>query len=128
LSSAELRRFGFTLGMALGLLASLAAWRGHARGVALLAGTAAGLATLALLAPGLLRPIQRLWMAMAHALGRINTRILLLLAYFLVMTPTGLVMRLVRHDPLDRPLRDRASYWIPRTPGPDLRKSMERHF
>lgn len=38
--------------------------------------------------------VFRGWMVFAHLLGWINTRLLLGLTYYLVITPTGLVMRL----------------------------------
>jgi len=39
------------------------------------------------------------WMKMGHAIGVVQTRILMVLFYFIVVMPMGLVMRL-RGDPL----------------------------
>ncbi len=129
LSPSELRRFGFTVAIPLAILASLGAWRGHTILPALLGGLAAALGGLALLAPGLLGPVEKVWMAGAHALGSFNTRVLLGLVYFLVMTPIGVIMRwVVGWDPLDRRLRDRPSYWIERKRHTDPSGSMERQF
>ncbi len=128
LSRAELRRFGFTLGVPFGLLAAVSAWRGHTVAPATLGGLTATLAILALIGPGLLHPVYRGWMAMAQGLGWFNTRLLISVVYFLMMTPIGLVMRLIGRDPLARRLRDRESYWIPRQPAGDARRSMELHF
>ena len=128
LSPAELRRFGVTVAIPLVLLAALAVWRGHTILPALLGGLAAALGGLALLAPGLLSPIHTLWMGGVHALAWVNTRVLLGLVYFLIMTTTGVVMRLMGRDPLDRRLRDRPSYWVERTQHPDPKGSMERRF
>ena len=41
-------------------------------------------------------------MAAARALGYINSHLLLALVFYLLFTPVGLVMRLVRRDPLER--------------------------
>ncbi len=128
LSPAELRRFGVTVAIPLVLLAALGVWRGHTILPALLGGLAAALGGLALLAPGLLSPIHTLWMGGVHALAWVNTRVLLGLVYFLIMTTTGVVMRLMGRDPLDRRLRDRPSYWVDRTQHPDPKGSMERRF
>ena len=129
LSHRELRRFAVTVAIPLAILATLGVWRGHTILPALLGGLAAALGGLAVLAPGLLGPVQRVWMAGAHALGSFNTRVLLGLVYFLAMTPIGVVMRrVVGRDPLDRRLRDRPSYWIERKPHTDPRGSMERRF
>lgn len=128
LSQAELRRFGFTVAVPLALLAVLGVWRGHTILPAVLGALVVALGGIALVAPGVLAPVQRAWMVGAHALGWFNTRVLLGLVYFVVMTPTGIVMRLVGRDPLNRRLRDRPSYWIRRNKSPDSRGSMERWF
>jgi hypothetical protein len=60
---------------------------------------------LGLAVPRALGPIYRLWMKLAEALGWINTRILLIIVYYLVVTPIGLLMRLFRRSPLP------AGYW-----------------
>ncbi len=86
------------------------------------------LGAIALLAPRGLRPVHTHWMRVAHALGSFNTRVLLGVVYFVVMTPTGIVMRLLGRDPLDRRLGDRSSYWVLRKPNPDSRGAMERRF
>ena len=128
LSQAELKRFGFTVAVPLALLAGLGVWRGHTILPAVLGALAVALGGVALLAPGLLAPVQRVWMVGVHALGWLNTRVLLGLVYFVMMTPTGIVMRLVGRDPLNRRLRDRPSYWVQRNKSPDPRGSMERRF
>ena len=112
----------------LALLAGLGVWRGHTVLPGVLGGLAILLAGLALVAPSLLGPVHRVWMQVADALGWFNTRVLLGLVYFLVMTPTGIVMRLLGRDPLDRRLGDRSSYWVARTRPPDARASMEHRF
>jgi len=128
LSAKELRRFGFTVAIPLALLAGLGVWRGHTLFPSVLGGVAFALGVLALLAPRFLRSVHKHWMQMAHALGWFNTRVLLGLVYFLVMTPIGMVMRLLGRDPLDRRLRDRPSYWVARTGQADPRGSMEHRF
>ena len=128
LSPRELRRFGFTLAIPLALLAAVGVWRGHMVLPVILGGLAAALGGLAVVAPALLGPVHTIWMKFADALAWFNTRVLLCLVYFLVMTPTGALMRLVGKDPLDRRLRDRPSYWVERPRPPDARNSMERRF
>jgi hypothetical protein len=128
LSEAELKRFGVTVAIPLALLAALGMWRGHNILPALLGGLATVLAGFAVVAPGRLRPTHRLWMGTAQGLGRFNTQILLAIVYFLIMTPTGVIMRLLGRDPLQRQLRDGTSYWVKRLPQPDPKGSMERQF
>jgi len=128
LSPRELRRFGITLAIPFSLLAALSAWRGHTVLPTLFTGLAAILGGLTLLAPRCLSPVHKVWMGAANALGWFNTRLLLSLVYFLVMTPTGVVMRLLGRDPMDRRLKDRSSYWVERDRHPEPAAAMERRF
>jgi hypothetical protein len=106
----QLVTFGVTMAIAFAIVAAIRVWR---RGFDAIAITfcvvAAAFALFALVAPSALAPIRRVWMRFAEILGWINTRILLILIFYLVVTPLGLVMRLFRRPPLDMARRD--SYW-----------------
>jgi hypothetical protein len=58
----------------------------------------------ALVAPRILAPAHRAWMALGSALAWVNTRILLGAVFYGLMTPMGVVMRLFGHDPMRRRL------------------------
>ena len=124
----ELRRFGLLVG---GIFAIIASWPLVLRGdeprvwAGLIAG---GLIMVGLAFPVALGPVYRIWMRGAEALGWLNTRVLLGVVYFLVMTPIGVLMRLIGRDPLDRRLGDRPSYWVACKPHGESRGSMERRF
>lgn len=124
----ELRRFGLLVGGVFGVIAILpVVFRGdRPRGWAGLIATL--LIVLGVTIPRALRLVYRVWMRAGHSLGWLNTRLLLGVMYFLVMTPTAMLMRLVGRDPLDRRLRDRSSYWVGREAYGDRRRLMERHF
>ena len=57
---------------------------------------------LGLIAPGLLRQPYRAWMALGHALGWVNSHVILGLVFIVVLQPIAYVMRLFGHDPLRR--------------------------
>ena len=57
---------------------------------------------LGLLAPRVLCYPYKVWMAMGHALGWVNSHIILGLVFIVVLQPIALVMRLTGHDPLRR--------------------------
>ena len=61
---------------------------------------AGGLALPALLFPKVLTPVYRLWMKIGDTLGWINTRIILGLVFYGLFTPTGVVRRALKKDPL----------------------------
>ena len=73
----------------------------------ILAGVLSG---LALLSPNGLRLIYYGWMFMALILGWINTRILLGLVFFLIITPMGSIMRLFGNNPMKKKPSQSDSY------------------
>jgi len=82
-----------------------------------------------LFAVPVLRPIHTGWMKFAYALAWVNTRLLLGLFFYLVMTPVGLLMRLFGKDFLEERLdRSAASYWKKRTEKPFHAGDYERLF
>jgi len=128
LSKSELRKFGLTVGTAFAVFGAISWWRGHELPPRVLWTLAGLLIVPGLIAPSILGPVQRGWMAFAMVLGHINTRIILTVLYYLVMTPVGLIMRLFR-DPLDRSLKDtRDSQWIRREREPVDVARYERQF
>jgi ABC-type xylose transport system permease subunit len=127
LTAAEGRKFAWPVGLAFGVLAGIAWWRGR-HSVALVLATLSGLLLVAgLLAPTTLGPVQRGWMAMAHAISKVTTPIFLGIVYFLIFTPAGLIMRLSGRRPLERKPKN-ASWWLERSPEARQRYDMERQF
>ena len=94
------RSFGITVGLAFIAVAGLALWRGRSTTAAVLAAMGAVLLSAGLLAPAALRRPNRVWSRFAQTIGWINARILLTLFFFIVLTPVGAVLRLLRRNPL----------------------------
>ena len=85
------------------------------------------LAIWGLAAPATLRPIYRVWMKFGLLLSKITTPIVLGIVFFLVIFPTGLVMRSFGRDPMRRQIdSDATSYRVPSTRSP--KENMERPF
>ena len=107
----ELREFGIVVGGVLIVLADIAMWRGRGVYVYLLA-AGIPLAGLGLMLPASLKPFQKAWMALAIAIGFFASRIILTVLFYGVITPTGLLMKLLGKDPLDRRIsKEKSSYW-----------------
>ncbi len=126
LTVAEGRKFGLVVGGAFLVLGAILAWRDHstAATVALVLGGALMVAGLAL--PTSLGPVYRGWMALALAISKVTTPIIMGVIYFLVLTPTGLLARLFGHRPLSRP-RSNATHWMSRAAGA-RRSDMDHQF
>lgn len=87
---------------------------------------AAVLVILGLATPRLLRAPNRLWWRFAQVLGWINARVLLTVFFVVVLTPVGVIMRLLGRNPLRAP--NSATTWSagdPRRRGP---RHYERMF
>jgi len=125
----NLRRFGVGAGIVFVVIACIAALRSGSRTWPLVSG---GLAILflgtALSAPQALLPIQRVWRQIGWGLNWLNTRLLLTLVFYVVITPTSLALRLFRKDPMNRQWRDRGarSHWA--SPTENEKRDMRRQF
>jgi hypothetical protein len=121
------RGFGLSVGTVLILIALVLAWRGRA-GRAEIIGAAGGiLVVCGYLRPSLLTRLSDAWWRLAMMLAWVNSRVLLSLAFFLILTPIGLVWRLTGNDPL---ARRRATWpgWRPSSPRYRNRRHFERMF
>jgi len=110
----ELRKFSWVVGGILLLLAAVLWYRDPARGTApVLAWIGAPLIALGIVVPAVLKPLYYAWMSLAVVLGFVMTRVLLTVFFFVVLTPFGLVIRLLGRDLLHRRLdRQAATYWL----------------
>ena len=104
------RSFGLSVGGVCSAIAVWFAWRGRVGRAEIFGVVGMVLMTAGAAAPALLRIPSALWWRGARALGWFNTRVLLGLAFALVLTPLGLWWRLIGFDPLTR-RRDRRSGW-----------------
>lgn len=123
----ELRHFGLVVG---GVFAVIGLWplvvRSESPRVwAMVLGSL--LMVLGTIAPQSLTQVQAGWMKVGHVLGSINTKIILGIVYYLLLTPMGLVMRLLGKDPLHRALTQGTdTYRVVRAPRP--RQHMRNQF
>jgi Saxitoxin biosynthesis operon protein SxtJ len=77
--------------------------------------------------PQSLTQVHRGWMQVGHVLGSINTKIILGIVYYGLITPMGFVMRLMGKDPMHRALvKEATTYRVVRAPRP--RQHMRNQF
>ncbi|HEB84284.1 MAG TPA: hypothetical protein ENI92_04705 [Bacteroidetes bacterium] len=110
----ELRKFALTMTVALAVIGGLTSWRGHGPTGLWLFGFSAGFLVLGLLVPRWLAPVEWAWMKLALVLQVVVTHVLLTLTFFLIITPIGLLLRLMGKDLLNLKFdKSQASYWVP---------------
>jgi hypothetical protein len=77
------------------------------------------LSVAGLAVPAILKYPYQGWMLVGHAMGWINTRIILSVLFYGIVTPIGLVMKLAGRDPMCRGFEpDAPTYRVIRTPRP----------
>lgn len=124
----EVRKFGLIALIFFGSLCALGIWKQKPVPIYLF-GTLASLGLGFLLLPGPLRPVHAGWLRVAHFIGRAITVLVLSLAYYLVMTPAGLLKRIFGGRPLPtRPDPRVDSYWVDRTEPAQPRERFVKRF
>jgi hypothetical protein len=110
----EIRRFGLIAVVFFGTLLGLGLWLGRPI-TTYLGGVLGALGFALFLLPQPLRPVYRIWLKVGHFIGKVVTTSVLVLAYYLVITPGGLLKRVFGGRPIAvRPDKGRTSYWVPR--------------
>ena len=67
---------------------------------------------LGLLNSKILYPLNKIWFKFGLLLGRIVSPLVMALIFFLVVTPIGLLMRILNKDLLNLKLNKSKTYWI----------------
>ncbi len=122
----QLTVFGLLWLAAFGILGGMAWWR---TGLSAPAGgfwtIAALIPAVGFLWPGVLRIVYLLLAYITFPIGFVGSYIILAVVYYLVLTPTGLILRLTGYDPINRRFdRDAKTYWTPR----EQDESTEQYF
>lgn len=127
-SRKDLRSFGYTVGGFLFILSAFLYWR-HGSVSPFWPGVGFVLVLAGYLRPEILKPAQKLWMAIAVVMGFFMSRIILALVFFLVLTPIGLLTRLGGKVHLDTSFRGLkvSTYWRNRSQH-SARETYERQF
>jgi hypothetical protein len=94
------RSCGVSVGAVLLLISAALVWRGRILTAEIMAPIGAVLLILGLTQPRLLKYPSAAWWKLAMVLGYVNSRIILTVAFAVILTPLGLIWRLTGRDPL----------------------------
>jgi hypothetical protein len=106
------RSFGLSVGTVLVLIAAILWWRERMLGAQAVGAIGAVLVILGQFAPALLKVPSRWWWRFALVLGWINARVILSVLFLLVLSPIGLLWRVIGRDPL-RMRKTAGPAWLP---------------
>lgn len=123
------RRFGLTFCGVFLALSAYAAIKGHvAAAYVSLFAISVAFASMALIVPRILAPLNLLWFAFGELLGRLVSPLVLGTIYFGILVPIAIVGRLRGRDELHLKRRPVASYWINRNPPGPTDQSFTHQF
>tara|TARA_B110000305_G_scaffold174326_1_gene192755 strand:- start:1794 stop:2177 length:384 start_codon:yes stop_codon:yes gene_type:complete len=80
---------------------------------------------LGLLNSRILTPLNKIWFKFGIFLGKIVSPTVMGLIFFLVLTPTGMFMRIIKKNFLNLKFDDSKSYWIKKD---ELKSKMKNQF
>ena len=111
---AKIRRFGIIAFLFFGSLSLLGMWTGKPVPIWFFGFLSLlGLGFISF--PGPMSPIYHVWVRVAHLIGRIITAFFLILAYYLVITPSAFLKRLFGGPPIPLKFdRNVSTYWVTR--------------
>ena len=69
---------------------------------------------LAILNPKLLSPFTKLWIKLGELIGKFISPIITGIIYFLILTPIGLLMKILKKDLLNLKFSKNETYWVRR--------------
>lgn len=124
LTPSEGRRFAFQVGAAFLVLAAITWWRAHPTLTMIFAAIGGSLGVAGFTIPTRLGGVYRAWMGFGQALSKVTTPIFMGIVYFVAITPIGLLMRAIGHNPIRHAEVD-DGFWQPTS---DRRGGMENQF
>ena len=128
-SPKELRQFAGIMFVCLALLGGLFLWRGKSYFWCFFV-LSAVFAGLGLALPAALGPVRKAWMKLSAVIGWFMSRLILTVLFYLVLTPIGLVLRLLGKDILKVRFAHSSpgTYWVPKPDRDDQNQDYTRQF
>lgn len=122
-----LRNFGLLFVAVLSAMSGVSYWKGSSNWPWFIGG--GGLFfILGVFFPFLLKPFYKLWMTFAFLLGWVMTRIIVTLAFFLIFTPVGFVLRILGKDLLNEKIdKNVSTYWQRHEPISDKSRYLKQY-
>jgi hypothetical protein len=124
----NLRKFATTMGIAFLVMSALLVFN-HKRNILPFAIISAGFFVLSFTFPLILKPVYFIWMKLAFILSWINTRLILIIIFYLIFTPIRMLMRLFGKDLLELKIeKNTSTYWKKKDKGNLGLNNYEKQF
>lgn len=110
-SKKELTQFRWIFLIGFGLIGALFFLKGKTVVSIALEGTAIGVWMTTWCSPLLGKGLYRVWMGFGFVMGTIVSQVVMVIIFYLVLTPIALFFKVVGRDALERRKKDSASFW-----------------
>ena len=127
--TSELRKYGVIMAVFFALLGGLFLWRGGSYYWCFFVLSILFL-FFGLALPIALGPVYKAWMRLSTVIGWFMSRLILIILFYIVLTPTAILGRMFGKNFLDIRFRNdsEVSYWIPRKADNSHKRDYERQF
>jgi len=127
-SKKDLRKFGLSVGIVLFIISALLFW--FDKTSYLIFGIiGVSLIILAIVYPKLLKPFNKVWMSIAIVLGWFMTKVILIILFYIILTPIGIIAKIFGKKFLNLK-KDKAvnTYWEYRKDEKISKSNLENQF
>lgn len=125
----DLRQFAIVLGMILWVFGCIHLLNGRTNVYPWFFGFGGMSLLLGMFLPKAVKPVFIVFTKVAHLLGWFNTRVILILVYYMLLTPIGIIMKIFRKDNLRNKIdKEAESYWLKRENTICTKESLEKQF
>ena len=122
------KKFGITMGIILTIIGSYLLWKKN-NYFEYFFFVAAVFFILGLILPAALKYVYKAWMSLAVVRGFIMTRVIMVIIFYLIVTPIGLIASITGKEFLDMKIDQNAkSYWLARKGAQNVKADYERQF
>ena len=127
-SKSDWKKFGITMGVILTIIGLYLLWKNNDY-FKYFFFVAAAFFIIGLLLPAALKYVYKAWMSLAVVMGFIMTRVIMIIIFYLLVTPIGLIASITGKKFLDMKIDQNAkSYWLARDKSLKVKADYERQF
>jgi Saxitoxin biosynthesis operon protein SxtJ len=124
----DLKKFGVTVGAVLFLFAILLFWK-QKDGYIYFSIIGGLLILSGLIKPTILKPLNKAWMTLAILMGWVMTRVILIILFYIILTPTAFFAKIFKKNFLDLEIdKSKNSYWEIRERKDFIPEDYEKQF
>ena len=122
------RKFGMTMGIILAVMGFYLLWKGRNYSEYVFILAAAFLIT-GFIFPSVLKPVYKAWMVVAVMMGFMMTKIIMVIIFYMIVTPIGIIASIIGKNFLDMKIDKKAkSYWMVRKTVRTEKSDYEKQF